>query len=611
MSPKKKKKSILQKDLQLISICPLVNLKPNMLSDIIPLKDGKKRKRSEQCTCQEEKDSLPKMTSNTSSESKKKKTKQNKKEESVTPEFLLNINDPILTDKLSSLNSNTPNTKSSQTSDPVSTGTGKVLKPFWTTFTDEESKKWWLPTKTGCADLDLNSWNGYVKNLTAKSWFTTKILQNNQITPSQPIRNWQKTSLPSLLSSRQEIMDSDPLKTNEEEQKNQQWKVHKIRLLPTKKQDQILKNWMGTVRWTYNQCLAVWNQKQVIQNNEPVTVKMNKKFFRSWCLNSDAEIVKNNPWLSETPYDIRDEGMNDFIKAFSSSVALQKTGKIKQFQMKFRSKKDDNASMAVLKKHWKNNTWFKTFLGKVPIKSTQPLPKTLNADSRVQRTRNGKYYLCLIKPLEIRSENQGPAPRTLILDPGVRTFMTGYDPSGFIYEWGAKDMNRIVRLHLTADELQSKWSNMSHNKRYRMKRAWRRIHQKIKDLINDMHRKCIKWMVENFTQILLPLFKPSQMVVRGKTRRLRKTTVRQMLTWSHSRFRELLISKVREFEWCKVILCDESYTSKTCGQCGMLHHKLGGNKTFHCPHCGLNSDRDHNAARNIWLKWLSETSGKV
>jgi transposase len=50
----------------------------------------------------------------------------------------------------------------------------------------------------------------------------------------------------------------------------------------------------------------------------------------------------------------------------------------------------------------------------------------------------------------------------------------------------------------------------------------------------------------------------------------------------------------------------EEYTSKTCGNCGMLNHKLGSSETFRCP-CGLVCHRDLHAARNIYMKWFQET----
>jgi len=52
---------------------------------------------------------------------------------------------------------------------------------------------------------------------------------------------------------------------------------------------------------------------------------------------------------------------------------------------------------------------------------------------------------------------------------------------------------------------------------------------------------------------------------------------------------------------CQVIICDEHYTSKTCGSCGELRHKFGKNKAFLCPQGHYEADREFNAARNILL----------
>ncbi|MDB9538814.1 zinc ribbon domain-containing protein, partial [Anabaenopsis arnoldii] len=47
---------------------------------------------------------------------------------------------------------------------------------------------------------------------------------------------------------------------------------------------------------------------------------------------------------------------------------------------------------------------------------------------------------------------------------------------------------------------------------------------------------------------------------------------------------------------------------RTCGNCGHVHHKLGGNKIFKCPHCGIQVYRDVNGARNILLRALQATN---
>jgi transposase len=337
-------------------------------------------------------------------------------------------------------------------------------------------------------------------------------------------------------------------------------------------------------------------------------------------MNTDAVLVKENPWLLEIPFQVRDSGMLDFVKALKSTRANFKKGNIKHFDMSYRSKKDPDASIDILKRYWKNNEYYTRKIskgnGKEPkgtitgmgtgyIKSREKIPEELYKDCRMQRIRHGIYYLCLIKPLDIRSDNQRPSPRALVLDPGARTFMTGYDPSGYIYEWGVKDMRRMIRLQTIMSDLQSRWTLEKHDRRFRMRRAWRRIQIKISNLIKEVHHKAIKWMVENFTLVLLPKFESSKMVIK-KDRKIGKVTVRQLLSWSHYKFRMSLLSKSREFPWCKVIICNEAYTSKTCGRCGEIHNKLGGNKTFKCPSCLLEADRDHHAARNIWLKYLTE-----
>lgn len=90
-------------------------------------------------------------------------------------------------------------------------------------------------------------------------------------------------------------------------------------------------------------------------------------------------------------------------------------------------------------------------------------------------------------------------------------------------------------------------------------------------------------------------------------RKIRTKTARQMLTWSHYRFKQVLKNKA-EFSGCHVIDVTEEFTSKTCTKCGHIHQKLGGSKVFKCPECGHNLKRDFNGALGIMLKALSDTT---
>jgi hypothetical protein len=73
----------------------------------------------------------------------------------------------------------------------------------------------------------------------------------------------------------------------------------------------------------------------------------------------------------------------------------------------------------------------------------------------------------------------------------MRTFCTGYDPDGIIVEAGKSDISRIYRLCNSYDKLQSKWSQPTtkHAKRYRYKKAGARIQRRIRNLVDEFHKK--------------------------------------------------------------------------------------------------------------------------
>lgn len=538
-----------------------------------------------------------------------------KKQKSNTQKSVIHIKEEISNDK-----SNIQTMKPSKTVEAESITREKDSKPYWNEYTKELSQKLLLPTKIDCVDIDSNWWNPSSRRLGLGSWFSVQMKQqiqteNLQMTCSLPSTTlWQNVMAyaQKKAEERESEQQSKTKKANQKRkrkvpsQKKKAEKSKKIRLYPNPKQRETLNKWFGTARWTYNQCLN-GIQKEGIPRK--------KKNLRAKYLNEENYKNTDNRWVLETPFDIRDEAMHDVLKAYNSNFAK---GKEHVFQIKFKKKKQPSDSIAILSKHWKGSgILFPRMFGKEPIKGAEPLPEKLEYDSRLQRNRYGEFYLCIPLPLEIRSESQTPKHTMLeegiiSLDPGVRTFMTGYSPCGDTYEWGKGDIGRIYRLCHSLDKLQSKWSqaNVRHKQRYNMKRAGTKIRKKIRNLVDELHKKMVKWLVENFRVVLLPEFETQQMVKR-LNRKIGSKTARAMLTWSHYRFKMRLLNKTREYPWCKILIVDENYTSKTCGCCGYLHQKLGSSKTFRCPKCRLETDRDIHAARNILLRFLTLNCERV
>jgi len=143
--------------------------------------------------------------------------------------------------------------------------------------------------------------------------------------------------------------------------------------------------------------------------------------------------------------------MLDLIGAFETNFAKRSKNPNHKFEVKFRSRKMMNSESIVIRSSaWKRKSGMYAWLH--AMRTTEALPSTILYDTRLQRTKAGIYYLCILIPSGIRDENHVPnrrRGRVISLDPGVRTFNTCFDPVGReCIKWGDNDVQRIYRLPL-------------------------------------------------------------------------------------------------------------------------------------------------------------------
>jgi putative transposase len=423
-------------------------------------------------------------------------------------------------------------------------------------------------------------------------------------------KNWIKTYLPSSTFSLPKIMNNP----EEKEEKKKEMKTRKYRIYPNQKQVKTLKKWFGVARWTYNQCVAAIKNKECVVAKTALSSQYMKEALRSKYINNANFNTPEKEWVTKVPYDIRDEAMRDVLKAIDSNTAKQEKNSNHHFELHFRSRKSSSTeSITILKKHWakKTGVYAKIFKHlKSSKKLSENLPLSLPADSRMIRTRLGQYYLCVPELITVQvKQASGEFNKCVAIDPGVRTFATTYDTEGNVVEWGKEDRKQLFRLAVHMDKLISSAasSETKAKKRCKLKKVILRMRERLRNLVDELHKKLSTWLCRNYEVILIPEFRSSGMI--GKhNRRLTSKVVRQMLTWSHYRFRQRLVHKSREFAGVSVVFTSEAYTSQTCGCCGQLHTALGLRKEFQCPHCGYAIDRDINGARNIMIRYLSNNN---
>ncbi len=365
-------------------------------------------------------------------------------------------------------------------------------------------------------------------------------------------------------------------------------KTKTIRLYPTIHQQRILKRWFGVTRWFYNRTVDYTNEHKIYDFKKVRNaMRVDGKYpLPDW---SEEEVCPR----------VITGAISDCCKAYKTCFTQLKNKTINRFKLSYRTKKDPTQTLYLEKSCFnKGGLVPKYGIGKIKgvYKRKQVLLKDIliDCDSRLVE-RNGRWTLYVP---EYFSFSDGKVSGGLIsLDSGVRTFQTGYSPSSHTVELGTnmKDLNpllnKIDKLYSATTKYKKK------KKKVRLFSRIKRTNEKIRNKVDDLHWKTIKFLTSNYQTVVISDFRVQELL-KGKLNRYSK---RLLSTGRHYVFGERLKYKA-SLRGVDVFFVDESYTSKTCSCCGELNYGLGGSKDFNCDYCGSEMDRDINAARNILIK---------
>ena len=450
--------------------------------------------------------------------------------------------------------------------------------PYWSDFTREISSVLWSPTETVLGGLERNSSRPCSNATAGSSWFSIS-------ETSAPKRSSRLTFSPSSLSSALASTDcGDTVRRSQ-----------KIRLYPDASQRTELRSWFGAARYAYNQTIEL-----LTGDDAPKAIKTKVR---------DIILPTLPPWHRSAPREVLVGAIFDACRAISA--AKKRNAKLANDKSKgrrqderfakagFRSRKNPRQVFTVQANCVSDGGIYRTKLGDMLM--AERLPVSRNRNICRLTLRYGQYHL--VVPYDERRppqrENQA---RVVALDPGVRSFMTWYtnDSVGKIGE-GA--FFRIQRLCERLDDLLSRAAKSPARRRRNMRRAAGRMRIRIENLMQELHRKASRFLVNRFDVILLPTFETSEMVERG-CRRIRSKTVRNLLSLAHYRFKLFLRHKASELG-AVVLDVSEAYTSKTVSWTGEILENLGGASVVVSAD-GERMDRDYNGARGIYLRALGD-----
>lgn len=516
--------------------------------------------------------------------------------------FQATLRNLTLSDKYSFLSLVTPLEKSSEKLAQDSISDEKNFLPYWNEFSQGMSEWLWSATRTDLPGSDLNLSSGSVNDVSVKSWFSTKLtyLQNEK---------WLKIFLQSSTSS---VVGSTDLESiNKRFIKT----CKQYRMILDKDQEALLLKWVRLNRKAYNMSIAYLNEHQGFDRTGigGTGKQAFKTFFK-------ANIRPD--WLKvELPAAILDQAVMEAFSAWSSTKRNPKTigtGKDKKPHpqaglkiARFRSVRDTSQTLQLkipadlnkgrlLPQYWGERPVFECVDNGVRF-------CLIGNDYTPEVTyKHSRFYISLPQDTEVVDNGKDSF---IAFDPGVRTFLTGFDGQKII-EFGNGDIHRIVRLCQWMDQLRSQ-RDLSRgfakrHLRYRLTKQIKRVTRRLRNLVDEMHRKVASWLARNYRVIALPTYEASQMVCKA-TRKIRSKTARSMLSWATYRFSQVLANQCAKYG-SVLIRHTEEYTSKTCSKCGHVHPTLGGRKMFRCTHCGNYLPRDFNGALGNFFKALWDST---
>ena len=355
--------------------------------------------------------------------------------------------------------------------------------------------------------------------------------------------------------------------------------TYKFRVFPTKAQTTTLEETLDLCRWTYNQTLA-YRKNMWGSEKKNVSKYDSHKLLPGW----KAEKPELKNVFSQVLQNVQERVDLAFQAFFRRVKSGDKPG---YPRFKGKGRYDSFTYPQIGFKVKDNKTLWLSKIGNLRIKLHRPIEGIIKRLT-VLKTVRGKWYVSFTveKEPEIPTTNNG---LVVGIDLGLESFAT--------FSSGEKvDNPRFFRSEeklLAKKQSQRDLLPKGSPERSKATKVIQRIHERISNKRSNFAHQLSHELVTKYSVICFEDLDIKSMLHTG-TRGLSKSI--GDASWS---MLLRLTSYKAERAGSKVVFVDPRNTSQMCSSCGMLVQKSLGDRVHKCPFCGLEMDRDQNAALNI------------
>lgn len=369
--------------------------------------------------------------------------------------------------------------------------------------------------------------------------------------------------------------------------------AYKLRIYPTKEQETILNK-------TFGCCRFLWNQMLNEHNEVYERFKEDDETLRSYKYKTEKQYKQAFPFLKDPDAKALQNVTRNLFTAFQNFFTGLTDQKRKVGYPRFKSKRgkqsyktnniNGNIKIDFVRKKLKLpkiDAWFTYHDDRVfdePIQSVT-----------VSKTKSGKYFASLLiaRELHIKPKQTIQEENMAAFDMSFASFLVSENGKMENPRFYRKQERKLKKLHR---QLSRKMKGSRNRNKARIQLA--RFYDKIGNARIDWLHKQSTNLARGHEAVIL-----EDVTVEGMKHFNKGFAKTVTLDFSWGEFTRMLAYKM-ERRGKHLVLVDRFFpSSKTCSECGHVNHDLKlSDRTWTCPECGIQHERDENAAKNIRME---------